>query len=118
MNDQLINELVELEDGFWDAAGTPRFYDDNFAEDGVIALPMGIMAKSEVMEAMEAAEPWSEHDMRSPRVIEINRDVAALVYRASARRVGQESDYEAVISSVYARRDGAWKLILHQQTPC
>ena len=25
--------------------------------------------------------------------------------------------YAAVMSSVYARRDGAWRLVLHQQTP-
>jgi len=38
-----------------------------------------------------------------------------LTYRWRSRR--GDSTYAAVMSSVYARRDGAWRLVLHQQTP-
>lgn len=117
MNDGLMNELLELENGFWGAAGAPGFYQANFAQDGVIVLAMGIMDKAQVMEAMAAAEPWAGYELEPAHLIEISQDVAALVYRASARRTDDEADYEVVISSVYARRDGAWKLIVHQQTP-
>lgn len=118
MNDGLMSDLLELENGFWEAAGSPEFYGDHFAEDGVIALAMGTMGKLEAMEVMETADPWVDHELHSPRLIEIGRDAAALVYRASARRAGDESQYEVVVSSVYVRRQGDWKLIVHQQTPC
>lgn len=118
MSDQLKRELIELENGFWRAAGNPDFYGDHFAQDGAIALAMGIMGKSEVIGAMEAAQPWATYELQSPRLIEISQTVAALVYRTSARRANDDHDYDAVISSVYVRRRGDWQLILHQQTPC
>ncbi|MGA7271245.1 MAG: nuclear transport factor 2 family protein [Acidimicrobiia bacterium] len=118
MSDQLKKELLELENGFWQAAGNPGFYGDHFAEDGAIALAMGIMGKTEVMQAMEAARPWATYDLQSPRLIEISQTVAALVYRASARRASDDHDHDVVISSVYVRRRGEWQLIVHQQTPC
>lgn len=117
MNEELIDELLELEKCFWDAAGNAGFYAEHFAQDGLIALAMGVMGQAEVMEAMESADPWTEHSLDSPRLVEISPDVAALVYRASARRAGDRSDYEVVVSSVYVRRSDRWKLILHQQTP-
>ena len=53
----------------------------------------------------------------APRSLALSADVAALQYRASARREGDDSPYHALVTSVYVRRDGAWRLALHQQTP-
>jgi hypothetical protein len=39
-----------------------------------------------------------------------------VTYRASATRAG-EPPYRALMSSVYVRVDGRWRLALHQQTP-
>jgi hypothetical protein len=47
--------LLELEAGFWEAAGNPDFYQATFADDGLMALPVGIMTKPEVVTAMEGA---------------------------------------------------------------
>ena len=41
--------------------------------------------------------------------------LAILTYRARAVR-GDTERYQALVSSVYVRRDGAWKLAFHQQT--
>jgi hypothetical protein len=49
------------------------------------------------------------------RVLHPTADTAVLTYRWRSRR--GEGTYAAVMSSVYVRRDGAWRLVLHQQTP-
>ncbi|WP_390891081.1 hypothetical protein [Dactylosporangium matsuzakiense] len=41
----------------------------------------------------------------------------ALVYRAAARRASEAEPYRAIMTSVYTRRGGSWRLALHQQTP-
>jgi hypothetical protein len=49
-------------------------------------------------------------------VIEATPDSAIVTYQATAQRTG-EPEYRALMSSAYARRQGRWQLILHQQTP-
>jgi hypothetical protein len=43
-------------------------------------------------------------------------DVAILTYHVHAMRE-KNAPYEAVVSSGYVRRDGAWKMMFHQHTP-
>jgi hypothetical protein len=47
--------------------------------------------------------------------IALGPDAAALTYRARASR--GDADHEAMVSSVYTRRDGPWQLTVHHQTP-
>ena len=44
------------------------------------------------------------------------QDAAALVYTGRASRDGS-ADFVALMSSLYVRRDGRWRLALYQQTP-
>jgi hypothetical protein len=44
------------------------------------------------------------------------RDCGVVVYTVTAQRAGEEA-YQAVMSSTFVRREGAWKLAFHQQTP-
>jgi hypothetical protein len=41
---------------------------------------------------------------------------AILTYEARAVR-GEGETYNALVSSAYARRNGTWKMVFHQQTP-
>ena len=110
--------VADLEERFWtEGGGDPDFWSRHFAEDGLIALAMGIMGKPATVEAMRQAAPWIQASLDDVRFVQVTDDVAALTYRATARRAGDEADYTAVVSSVYARRDGDWLLVLHQQTP-
>jgi hypothetical protein len=109
-------EIIELEERFWEAAGDPRFYEEHFADDGTIALPIGMMDKAAVVEAMRSAEPWTGFEFSEPSLIDIADDVAAVTYTASAVREDGD-EYQAAVSSVYVRRNGSWKLVIHQQTP-
>ncbi len=54
--------------------------------------------------------------MRDHVLVEFSDQAAAVVYRVVAHHGGAEP-YRALISSTYVRADGAWRLVLHQQTP-
>ena len=114
----LMEDLLALERGFWAAAGHPEYYEQQFATDGLVifAFQGGIMDRSAVLTTTQSSPPWQRYDIGNPRLVQLANDAVALVYLATAQRDGQE-EYRANIASVYARRDGAWKLVLHQQSP-
>jgi hypothetical protein len=60
------DRLLELEAEFWEAAGDLDFYRANFAEDGLMAFTVGIMAKAEVLAAVAAADAWSSFTIEDP----------------------------------------------------
>jgi hypothetical protein len=111
-------DVVDLERRFWtEGGGNPTFWSEHFADDGVVALPMGVLDKAQTMAAMEQAGPWAQASLDDLRILPIGDGSVALTYVARARRNSDDSEYIAVISSVYAHRDGAWVLVLHQQSP-
>ena len=108
--------LMELETGFWEAAGDGDYYRANMAEDGLMIFPgMGVLDKYETISAAEQSPPWDSYDIATPRFVTLSDIAVSMTYVGSARR-GMD-DYRAAITSVYADREGAWKLVLHQQTP-
>jgi hypothetical protein len=62
------------------------------------------------------AAPWSTFELSDVRVIEHAPDSAIVTYLAEAQREGA-TPYRALMSTAYVRRDGRWRLVLHQQTP-
>lgn len=113
----VIDRLLELEDGFWSAAGDGNFYREHMAPQGLCVLPVGILDKDETVAAVEQAEPWVEFKLHDITAIDLGDDEAAVCYRAEAFREDGSPRYTALISSVYIRVRGEWKLSLHQQTP-
>ena len=65
---------------------------------------------------MASATPWSRYALSDARVLRLGADVATVIYRIRAQREGQP-EFVAVCTSAYVRRDGRWKLALHQQSP-
>jgi hypothetical protein len=108
-------ELLDLERRFWLEA-TTELYRERMAADGLMAFSVGLLDKEQTIEAIAAAGPWDGVDLDDVRTVELSPDTVALVYRATGRRSGQD-EYTALVTSVYARRDGQWQLVLHQQTP-
>ncbi len=109
--------LVDLEERFWlEGGGDPAYWDANFAADGLVALPTGILSKDETVAAMEQAQPWREVEMSDLHVRRLDTTSVLLAYRASATR-DDGSGYAAVVTSVYGRHDGDWQLTVHQQSP-
>lgn len=111
------DELVAFEERFWlEGGANPHFWRSHFADDGVVALPFGIMDKEQTVEAMAHGKPWARIDMADLRVVPLTGTSVLVAYEATAARVGDDEDYRAVIGSVYVQRDGSWHLVFHQQS--
>ncbi|GAA3662834.1 hypothetical protein GCM10022202_25580 [Microbacterium marinilacus] len=61
--------------------------------------------------------PWRTYEIADERVIPLGHECAVLVYTGPAYRDGDEPAFVALMSSVYTRHDGAWRLALYQQMP-
>jgi hypothetical protein len=109
-------QLLELERQFWEASGDADFYRRRFADDGCCVFGFGTLDKDATIAAMESATPWTSFELEGVTFIELAPRSGALTYTASARRGGDDL-YRAAVSSVYARRAGQWRLVLHHQTP-
>ena len=110
---ELQRELIAIEEEL--GSSSADAYRRHLAEDAVLVLPVGALDRDACIAAIESSPPWDEYDISEPRVLELGPDAAALTYRWHSRR--GESAYSAPMTSVYARRDRAWRLVLHQQTP-
>ena len=115
----VADEIEQLERRGWDALSGPNgaaFYDELMADDGLMLFPGMVLDKRTTLAAIRGAAPWARFELSDVRVIEPTPDCAIVAYSATAQRPG-ESEYRAVMSSSYARRDGRWRLVLHQQSP-
>src|SRR5512134_639443 len=92
------------------------FYRQCLSDDALMAVPGFVVDKRTFLEAIEKEGPWLSFRIEDPRVIEFTPNCGVFLYRAIGRREGQ-SEYVALMSSVYVHRDGSWKLAYHQQTP-
>ncbi len=113
-----MHELEALERAGWDAlsgTGGAEFYEEHMADDGLMLFPGMVMDKAAALDAIRGAEPWSSYELEDVRVIAIGDAAGIVTYGASAERA--KRPYSAVMSSVYARRGGSWRLVLHQQSP-
>lgn len=112
----LQNELISIEQKLW--TGGPETYRKNLDDNCLIAFTKmaGLLSRDTVASTVEGADRWRDLDVQVEGVVQPTPDVALLTYRASAVR-GEGDRYEALVSSAYVRRDGAWKMIFHQQTP-
>lgn len=55
------------------------------------------------------------YDISGERLIEVDEQTAALVYEARASR--GDDQFHALMSTVYTRFMGQWRIALYQQTP-
>ena len=116
-----MDELIELERAGWtslcDGTGD-RFYGSIMTDDGLMVLADGsVMTRADVVAALGQAPPWAHYEMDDVRVVPVGDDTAALVYVGTGHRGGGEPSFVAVMTSVYVRREGQWRLAVYQQTP-
>lgn len=93
------------------------FYGRVMTEEAVMVLASGdVMDRDTVVAALGQAPVWRTYDITDARLIQIGPGNAALVYRGTAYREGDEPAFIGLMSSVYVQRDGEWRLALYQQT--
>ncbi|MGY1760283.1 nuclear transport factor 2 family protein [Geodermatophilus sp. SYSU D00779] len=116
-------ELIALEEEGWRAlsdgpGAATAFYERVLDEEVVMLLPGGLRLddRATVIASLAGPPPWAAYDLESPRVLPLGEDAAVVTYGVVARR-GGAAPYSALMSSVYVRRGGRWRLALHQQTP-
>ena len=112
-------ELEGLERSGWEALSAPggeAFYADVMADDGLMVFPDLVLDKDRSLRAISAERPWSSFELSDVRVMSLTPDSGLVTYHARAER-GTAAPYRALMTSVYAWREGRWQLVLHQQTP-
>lgn len=111
------DRLLALEQGLW--KGDRAVYEELLAEDALMAFPdpAGLVGRDAILSSVDRAPRWASVDITEPEVRSLNTGAMLLVYRAVARRAGETALYAALAASVYATRDGDWRLVFHQQTP-
>jgi len=115
----LEDQLTTIERRLWrnDAA----LYEDNltegallvFAETGVITRDVAVDA---IRQENAKGRRWAEVKFEDVRTLSLTADAALLTYKATARWEGETGQMVALCTSAYVKRNGAWKLALHQQT--
>jgi hypothetical protein len=116
----LETQLLEVEKRLW--RNDAELYHDNLTDEALLVFPeTGVITRDVAVDAIlvENAEGrrWAEVDFEEVRSVQLTEDVALLTYRVSARWEHEASEYPALASSVYVKREGAWKLAFHQQSP-
>lgn len=117
---ELARELLEVERKLW--RNDVDLYRDNLVEEALLVFPeTGVIGREFALEAIRientAGSRWAEVDFDDVRVLPLLPDVAVLAYKVTARWEHETSEMTALASSVYVKRDGAWKVALHQQSP-
>lgn len=115
------DELLALEHRGWkslcDSTGAD-FYGRIMTDDAVMVLAHGqVLDRDAVTASLNDAPPWHRYEISDERLIDLEGDNLILVYTGRASRGDGEAEFAALMSSVYTRRDGRWRLRLYQQTP-
>lgn len=94
------------------------FYGQIMTSDGIMVLAHGqILDRQAVIDSLNDAPPWRTYDITDARPLALSDDHAILVYTGRTYRAEDEPSFIALMSDVYTRCDGAWRLALYQQTP-
>lgn len=112
----LLSQLLQLERGFWTEG--PEYYRDHLAPDCLMALPgVGFMTREAAIRGIEGGQRWERLEVAEPQLVRLGEDAALLAYSAEAQRSGREQPYRSMVSSVYVKLEGSWRLAFHQQSP-
>jgi hypothetical protein len=110
------DELLELERGFW--TGDANYYRQHL--DGVCVTAFteiaGAFEREEVAGMITDTDRWRDLQLDPKGFVEPLPGMAILTYAVKARRKNGDP-YAAVVTSGYVMRNGAWKMVQHQQTP-
>lgn len=114
-------DVQRLEEEGWqalstDAATAADFYGRVLDREVVMLFPHGMMLtdRNAILRSM-GGQPWASFRLDDLQVRHPTADTAIVTYGVVAQRDG--SEYSALVSSHYVRRDDGWKMAFHQHTP-
>ena len=110
------DELLRIERGFWD--GDSAYYEQHLDDRCVTVFTemAGTFKKEDIARMITDSDRWRDLSLDVKGCLEPVPGFAILTYAANARRKNGDP-YSALVTSGYAKRDGVWKMALHQQTP-
>lgn len=116
----LENQLMDVEERLW--RNDAELYHDNLIDAALLVFPeTGVITRDVAVDAIRAENAagrrWGKVSFDGVHSLQLTEDVALLTYKVRARWEHEESEYPALASSVYVKREGAWKLAFHQQSP-
>jgi hypothetical protein len=119
--ESLPEEPEALERRSWQALSAEGevvpFFAEMFDDDVVMLLPGGLVVTGRESALMSiVGPPWESYRLEGVRARAVTSDTVLVTYAAVAVRAGQPT-YSALMSSLYVRRPGGWRLAFHQQTP-
>jgi hypothetical protein len=117
---ELEQQLLDIERKLW--TNDAVFYKHNLIEESLLVFPeTGVITRSVAVDAIVAENAegrrWAEVQFDDVRSLQLADEAALLTYKVAARWAHDKSKTSALASSVYVKRNGAWKLAFHQQTP-
>lgn len=112
----LQDDLLSIEEELW--TGGAEAYLENLDDDCLVAFTemAGVSTREQIAGTVEDGDRWRDLALELEDFLRPTDTVALLTYRADAVR-GSGEPYRALVSSGYVNRDGAWKMVFHQQTP-
>jgi hypothetical protein len=112
----MTDDLAALERSLW-LEGADRFR-ALMAESCLMIFPepIGILRGGAILRGLEGAPRWVDLTMGDLTLAEAGDAVAALAYRAEARRA-KDPPYRALCASTWIRGAAGWRILSHQQTP-
>lgn len=115
-----LDALLALEQRGWESLTRHeggRFYGALMTADAVMILVNGMVLDRETIAAtLDDSPAWSTFTLEDARLVPTGQASAALVYRATATRDGEDEPFVALMSSHYTLVDGEPALTLYQQT--
>ncbi|MEU7991297.1 nuclear transport factor 2 family protein [Streptosporangium canum] len=114
------NELLALEEQGWAAisVGDGDFYRRLITDRTLCVEPDGLQTGAELADDIDANKsPFDDYKLQDVKVLPLTADSAVITYRAVVNLKEAGFVFQLYMSSAYVRRDGAWKLAFHQQTP-
>lgn len=115
-----FDALLALEHRGWEALTRHEggsFYGELMTADALMILVNGMVLDRDTIAATLNESPaWSSFSLEEARLVPTGEASAALVYRATASRDGEDEPFVALMSSHYTLIGGRPALTLYQQT--
>ncbi len=112
--DTVYEQLMAIEEQLADGSGDA--YRRHLADDALVVVPGAVLDRDACAAAMDESPGWDEREITDVRTTSVSPGQRDARPTAGARAAARRSTPRSCRASTRAG-DGAWRLVLHQQTP-